>query len=138
MLDKGRISVFSFNVAKNYAYVDVLLENCKDVYDVLFIQEPPRQVIRMAPSTTSVAGDVVVGAPKHPAWTTMVRPSVGDSHPRVLAYISNRLAPLRPSMRRDILDHRDIFVLSLTYGPKTMLLMNIYNNNQNTALRFIC
>ena len=35
------ICIYSQNVQKNYVLVDSLLESQKDLYDILFIQEPP-------------------------------------------------------------------------------------------------
>ena len=52
--------------------LDSLLESQKDLYDILFIQEPPWNFIRFAPSTTAPGGDEVVGAPIHPDWTQVV------------------------------------------------------------------
>ena len=117
-------------------YLDVLLENLKDSCDVLFIQEPPWQIIRMAPSTLSPEGDEVIGAPKHPSWMTIVRPSGAgaDERPRTMAYVSTKLNPLRPSMRRDLIDHRDVLVLSLFAGGRTVNLMNVYSDDRHTAI----
>ena len=35
------LRIYSQNVQKNYVLVDSLLESQQDLYDVLFIQEPP-------------------------------------------------------------------------------------------------
>ena len=59
------IRIYSQNVQKNYVLVDSLLEFQKDLYDILFIQEPPWNFIRFAPSTSSSGGQEVVGAPIH-------------------------------------------------------------------------
>ena len=58
-------------------------------------------------------GDKIVGAPKHPDWLTVVRPPTNDEALRVLAYMHNRLIQLRLSLRRDLIDHHDILILSL-------------------------
>jgi len=42
-------------------------------YDIFFVQEPPWNFIRYAPSAVSLEGDKVVGAPIHPDWTQVVR-----------------------------------------------------------------
>ena len=67
------IRIYSQNVRKNYVLLDSLLEFQKDLYDILFIQEPPWNFICFAPSTTASGGDKVVGAPIHPDWTQVVR-----------------------------------------------------------------
>jgi len=57
------IHIYSQNVQKNYVLVDSLLESQKDLYDILFIQEPSWNFIHFAPSTTTSKGDEVIGAP---------------------------------------------------------------------------
>ena len=75
------IRIYSQNVRKNYVLVDSLLES---QYDILFIQEPPWNFIRFAPSTSSPGGQEVVGAPIHPEWTQVVRFSQdSEQTPRV-------------------------------------------------------
>ena len=66
------IRIYSQNVRKNYVLVDSLLESQKDLYDILFIQEPLWNFIHFAPSTTVSGGDEVIGAPIHPDWTQVV------------------------------------------------------------------
>jgi len=60
------IRIYSQNVQKNYMLVDSFLESQKDLYDILFIQEPPWNFIQLAPSTSSLSGQEIVGAPIHP------------------------------------------------------------------------
>ena len=64
--------IYLQNVYKNYALVDSLLEIQKDLYDILFIQEPLWNFIYFALSTTTSRGNKVVGAPVHPDWTQIV------------------------------------------------------------------
>ena len=40
-------------------------------------------------------------------------------------------------MRRDLVDHRDIFVLSLFQGNTTYNLMNVYSDDDNTAILYL-
>ncbi|CAA7271388.1 unnamed protein product [Cyclocybe aegerita] len=81
-------------------------------------------------------GDEVIGAPKHPDWLQMVRIKEGEV-PRVIAYVSTRLSRYRPAMRRDIVDHRDILVLSLFSGGEVLNLMNVYSDDQHTAIEHL-
>ena len=91
------VGVLSFNIQKNSLYTSVLLESLKDSnYDILFLQEPPWGIVRKAPSSSSKDGDPVIGAPTHPDWLQVVRPPSGGEHPRVLAYVHNRLKGFRP------------------------------------------
>ena len=88
------IRVLSFNVAKNFLLVDSLLNRFVNEYDIIFLQEPAWQVVRMAPSTTNVDGDDVIGMPRNPAWSMLVRPPEPDQPPPVMAFVSTRLALL--------------------------------------------
>jgi len=98
------------------------------LYDILFIQEPPWNFIRFAPSTTASEGNEVVGAPIHPDWTQVVRfPQDSEQMPRVMCFIHSRLSRLRFALRRDIVDHRDW----------CQFLMNVYLDDLHTAVDFL-
>ena len=129
--------MLTFNIAKNYKDLDVLLERECNNFDVLFIQEPPWQLIRHAPSAVSREGTEVRGAPKHPQWITMVRQPEEGSRPRVLTYVSQRLAPMRPAYRRELIDDRDVMVISLYVGDNPIYLMNVYSDDQHRAIELI-
>jgi len=130
-------AVHSHNVAKNYMYLDVLLETLYNYFNVLFVQEPPWQTIRQAPSSSNKEGDDVIGAPMHPEWLYMVRPPQDDQAPRVMAFVSKRLEKLCPSMRTDLINHCNIFVLSLFQGNNTYNLMNVYSDADKTAISYL-
>ncbi|KAF5321983.1 hypothetical protein D9619_001851 [Psilocybe cf. subviscida] len=102
-----------------------------------YAQEPPWRLIRSAPSAVSVEGEEVVGAPNHPSWLAMVRPPDPDMNPCVMAYVSTWLSTWRPSMCRDIIDHRDVLVLSLFAEGHTFNFMNVYSDNKFTAIRLL-
>jgi len=40
-------------------------------------------------------------------------------------------------MRTDLIDHRDIFILSLFQGNATYNLMNVYSDNDKTAILYL-
>ena len=111
-LSGSGLRVITFNIAKSYFDLDTLLEDFKDDFNVLFIQEPPWQTIRHATSTLDAEGAPVVGAPRHPQWNCMVRQPEPGSRPRVMTYVSKRLDQLRPAYRRDLIDDRDVMVIS--------------------------
>ncbi|KAL0569352.1 hypothetical protein V5O48_012615, partial [Marasmius crinis-equi] len=138
MENGNQVRVLSFNVAKNYLYLDVLLETLKDSFDILFIQEPPWRLIRYAPSASSLEGEAMVGAPLHPSWILMAGNAVGaDQRPRVLTYVSRRLGPMRPASRFDVLSHRDILIMSLTCGGTVTHFVNVYSDVNGTAMRVL-
>ena len=64
--------IYSQNVHKNYVLVDNLLEIQKDLYDILFIQEPFQNFIHFVPSTTIPERDKVTGILIHSYWTQIV------------------------------------------------------------------
>ncbi|KAF5312403.1 hypothetical protein D9619_003299 [Psilocybe cf. subviscida] len=99
--------------------------------------EPPWRLIGSALSAVNVEGEEVVGAPNQPSWIAMVRPPDPDTHPRLMAYVSTRLSPWRPSMRHDITDHRDVLVLLLFAEGHTFNFMNVYSDKEFTAIRLL-
>ena len=135
--DIKELRVCTFNIAKNFRDLDVFLERNVKLFDVLFIQEPPWQLIRHAPSAVSREGTEVRGAPKHPQWITMVRQPEEGSRPRVLTYVSQRLAPMRPAYRRELIDDRDVMVVSLYVGSDPIYLMNVYSDDQHRGIELI-
>jgi len=60
------LRIYSQNVRKNYVLVNSLLESQKDLYDILFIQKPPWNLIHFAPSTTTSRSNEVISAPIYP------------------------------------------------------------------------
>ena len=118
--------IVSFNIAKSWDKLVVLLESqCKSL-DIAFLQEPPWRLIRHAPSARSKEGAEVWGSPRHPKWNCIVPPVEPGTCLRVMAYVSRRLDALRPTFCQDIIDDRDVMVISLFTGNEAMHLMNIY------------
>jgi hypothetical protein len=75
-----------------------MLQTLGDEYDVLFLQEPPRVIVRQTMSSSSMEGDDVIGLPIHPDWVCMENPVIGDLVPHVLTYVHKRLSKFRPSL----------------------------------------
>jgi len=116
--------------------VDTFLESQKDHYDIFFVQKPPWNFICYAPSTVSLEEDKVVGASIHPDWTQVVRvPRDSEDVPRVMAFIHSRLSRL--SLRRDVVDHRDILLLSFFNRGECHFLMNVYSDDHHSAVKFM-
>ena len=132
------IHIYSQNVQKNYVLVDSLLEFQKDLYNILFIQEHPWNFIQFAPSTSSSGGQKVIGAPIHPEQTQVVQfPQNSEQTPRVMCFIHSRLSRLCFALRRDIVNHRDIQLLSFFNRGRCQFLMNVYSDNLHTAVDFL-
>src|SRR6202790_5117279 len=129
-----QLRIFCQNVNRNYGYMDTLLAGLYEEYDLLLIQEPPWAFVRNAPSSSDREGERVVGPPINPNWGCVVRPSGLDSPPRVATYFNVRISSLRPRYRRDLIDHRDVLVLSLGLGEGCALYVNVYSDDNHTAI----
>jgi hypothetical protein len=69
----SNLRIYCQNVNRNYALLDSVLASRSDEFDLLFVQEPPWNLIRHAPSAATRAGEAVVGAPINPDWGCIVR-----------------------------------------------------------------
>ena len=132
------ICIYLQNVRKNYVLVDSLLESQKDLYNILFIQEPLWNFIQYAPSTSSPSGQEIVSAPIHPEWTQVVQFSQDSEQiPRVMCFIHSRLSRLCFALGRDIVDHRDIQLLFFFNRDRCQFFMNVYSDDLYTAVNFL-
>jgi hypothetical protein len=134
----SKLRIVSFNIAKNYDILNVLLERECNHFDVLCIQEPPWRLIRHAPSTVSREGTEVVGAPRHPQWLCLAPPVAPGSRPCVLIYVSRRLDTLRPMFRRDLIDDHNVMMLTLFVRNEPIHLINVYSDDQHWGHRPYC
>ena len=136
------LNIWSQNVCRNFGLVHTLLETLKESQDIIFLQEPPWRHIRDAPSSTSMDGSPVMGLPLHPDWITVVRDPKSDNQdpllrPRVAAYVHKRLSRWRPAFRRDLVDHRDILIVSLFPQSGPVHMVNVYSDDKATALSYL-
>ncbi|KAF5347025.1 hypothetical protein D9756_011012 [Leucocoprinus leucothites] len=132
------VRIYSQNVGRSYALVDTILESRKLDFDIIFIQEPPWNHIRKAPSTTNPEGDDVIGAPIHPEWLCMARPTKpNDPRPRTLTYVHRRLSHMRPILRQEWVNHRDIQILGLFNKGNYIHLLNVYSDLLSSAINFL-
>ncbi|KDR65467.1 hypothetical protein GALMADRAFT_81830 [Galerina marginata CBS 339.88] len=131
------IRVLTYNVAKNSLALDVCLTTLVEIYDVIFVQEPPWRVVRQAPSPASRKGEDVIGTSNHPAWTPMFCPQPVGVAPRCIAFVSKGLVLLRPSLRCDLIDSRDIVLISLYSGRDIFNIMGVYSDADHTAIKLL-
>ena len=132
------LCIYSQNVWKNYVLVNSLLEFQKDLYDILFIQKPPWNLIHFAPSTTASGSNEVIGTPIYPEWTQVVQFSQSSEQtPRVMCFIYFRLSRLCFALKRDIVNHRDIQLLSFFNRGQCQFLINIYSDDLYTTINFL-
>ena len=57
--------------------------------------------------------------------------------PRVIAFIYSRLSRLKFSLRRDVVDHHDILLLSFFNRGEYHFLMNVYSDDCHSAVKFM-
>jgi len=133
----NKLKIFSQNVRKNTLTVNTILEtHCH--FDIILIQEPPWSIICSISSSTCSEGEVLVGAPHHPNWLSFARPPVTQlDFPRVLAYINICLSSFHFSLCRDIINHRDILLISFFTNNICSSIMNIYSDTSHSALKYL-
>jgi hypothetical protein len=136
---RDMISFLSFNVNKNYLYTETLLVHLsiQRKVDVIFLQEPPWRTIRHAPSASNLEGEEVVGPPLHQNWNVIYHKPDHLGNPRTMCYVHKRLIKFRSSYCREIIDHRDLLLLSLQVGGSEIFALNIYNDDRATAVSFL-
>ena len=79
-----------------------------------------------------------MGTSHHPNWITFARiPSEDKDFPRVLAYVNICLSSLRFLLRNDIINHRDISLISFFNNNTCFHIMNIYSDSSHTALKYL-
>ena len=58
--------IYSQNIDRKYFFTSTLLEELRDLYDILFFQELPWQTVRHSASMKSKKGELVKGPLLHP------------------------------------------------------------------------
>ena len=105
----NKLNIFSQNVCKNSLIVNSILKT-HNHFNIIFIQELLWFVIQSIPSSASSEEEVLVGASN---WLSFTRSSTNQSnYPRVMAYINSRLSYLQFSLHKDIINHKDILLIS--------------------------
>jgi len=61
---------------------------------------------------------------------------INDS-PRVVSYVNIRLSPLRFLLHKDIINHRDINLISFFNDNLYFFILNVYSNSSHTALKYL-
>ena len=125
------------NVRKNTLIVQTLLETQKD-YDIILIQEPPWSEILKIPSPSNSEGDPLIGTSHHPNWIMFSRTPVdSNDSPRVISYINIRLSPLWFLLCKDIINHKDINLISFFNDNTCFFILNVYSDSSHTALKYL-
>ena len=86
---ESNLRIYCQNVAKNTLHLDTVLVTLNGTFDVVFVQEPPWNTVRHAPSSSNKEGEAVTGAQMHPDWLYLARPPI-----RSLSYTDRRYTPV--------------------------------------------
>jgi len=133
---KDNLKIFSQNVRKNKVLTNIILETQKNSADVIFIQKPPRSLIRYIPSHSNPMGDPLYGTSNHPEWTLFIhQDTTQENYARVATYVNKHLARMRFALRLDIINHQDINILAFHNNRDTNYIINIYSDSNQTTLQ---
>jgi len=131
------LKIFSQNVQKDNFIINTILEVNRD-FDIIFIQEPLWMTIRSIPSESNAKGISLLGVPNHPNWLKFARdPCLTNDLPRVISYINIRLSPLCFSLRKNIICHYDILLVSFFNNNSLYWIMNVYSDSSHTTLKYL-
>ena len=120
------LKLFLQNVWKNRLLTDIILENKKE-FDIIFIQEFLWSFIWTNPNLTSKKGDRIVGTSNYLSWIIFSRQSTHDKdHPKAIMYINVWLTQFWFSLRKDVLNHRNINLISFFNNGIIFFIINIY------------
>ena len=131
------LKILSQNVCKNSLIINTLLE-IQNQFDIIFIQEPPWSKICKIPSFLSHNGESLMGTNHYPNWILFTRFLLErlDS-PRVIIYINIRLSSLYFLLCKDIINHRDIILISFFNNNICYYIMNVYSDSSHFALKYL-
>jgi len=131
------LKVFSQNIWKNNFIISLILK-INHNFDIILIQEPSWTTIRSIPSSENCEGTPLVSVPNHPNWLTFARESnsANDSS-RVIIYVNIRLLSLQFSLQKDIINHRDILLVSFSNNNVIFWIINVYSDSSHSALKYL-
>ena len=133
----NNLKIFSQNICKNVLIVNTISKT-HFYFDIILIQEPPWSIICSIPSSTCSEEEVLVGTLYHPNWLSFTRPPVDQlDSSRTMAYINIHLSSFQFSLRRDIINHRDILLISFFSNNICSFIMNVYSNSSHSALKYL-
>ena len=125
------------NVCKNTLIIHSLLET-KNHSDIILIQEPPWSEIQKVLSSSNSEGDPLIGTNHHPNWIMFGRvPMDSNDSPRVISYVNICLSPLCFLLHKDIINHRDINLISFFNDNMCFFILNVYSDSSHTALKYL-
>ena len=131
------LKIYSQNIRKNSLLVNTILETLTH-FDIILIQEPPWSEIYKIPSSSNHKGDPLIGSVHHSNWITFTRsPLANKDSPRVISYINIRLLSFYFLLCKDIINHRDINLISFSNNNICYYILNVYSDSSHTALKYL-
>ena len=131
------IKIFSQNVQKNNLIMNTILKLKVD-FNIVFIQELSQSTIHSIPSFRNCEGESLVGVVNHPDWLTFSRSfETKSDYSRVVTYINIRLTSLHFTLHKDVINYRDILLISFFNNNNVFWLMNIYSDSLHLALKYL-
>jgi len=110
----------------------------KTNFDIIFIQEPFWSTIYSIPSSKSCEEESLVSIVNHPNWLMFTRNSEFlNNFLRVVIYINIRLSSFHFSLCRDVINHKDILLVSFFNNNNVFWLINIYSDSFHLALKYL-
>jgi len=135
---KHNLKIFSQNVRKNKTLMDIILETQKNILDIILIQELSWSLLRRIPSHTNSEGDLYYGTLNHPDWSLFIQNNGSiKNYPRVATYINRHISRMRFSLRKDLINYRDINVINFHNGQNVNFIINVYSDSNQTALQVL-
>ena len=125
------------DVCKNSLIINTLLKT-QNQFDIILIQEPPWSEIHKIPSSSDCEREPLMGTNHHSNWILFARiPSERSDLPRVIVYINIYLSSLCFLLRKDIINHRDISLISFFNNNICYYIMNVYSDSSHSALKYL-
>ena len=62
---------------------------------------------------------------------------MNNDYPRIISYINIRLSYIYFSLRKDIVNHKDINCFSFFNNSDIFFMINVYSNNYQSALKYL-
>ena len=131
------LKIFLQNVRKNNFIINIILK-VNHNFDIIFIQELSWTTIRSISSSDNCEGALLMGVVNHSNWFTFVRePNTINNCLRVIIIINIKLLSFRFSFCKDIINHRDILLVSFFNNGDIFWIMNVYSDSSHSVIKYL-
>jgi hypothetical protein len=133
------LRIYCQNIGQKHVWTINLLERMKSRFDILFLQELPWATVRYTTSLTEKDGASVKGPPIHPDWISLYPKGfdLAEDQPHVLAYVNHAIRSIKPKLFSDIVNHRNVVIVTVRGHLGPLHLMNMYSDKNGSAIRYI-